>query len=82
VDLEEQVRRQMDAWFAAGTREWELLRIDRIPHAVPFQREAGEMPARLGNGLYICGDHCGIASLNTALVSGTAAAEAILEDLA
>jgi phytoene dehydrogenase-like protein len=82
VDLEEQVRRQMDAWFAGDTREWELLRIDRIAHAVPFQREAGEMPARLGNGLYICGDHCGIASLNTALVSGTAAAEAILEDLA
>ncbi len=30
---------------------------------------------------YQCGDHCGIASLNTALASGTAAAVAILEDL-
>jgi predicted NAD/FAD-dependent oxidoreductase len=36
---------------------------------------------RLGNGLYQCGDHCGVASLNTALASGTAAAEALLEDL-
>jgi phytoene dehydrogenase-like protein len=81
VDLEEQVRRQMDAWFGAGTREWELLRIDRVLHAVPSQREVEEKPARLRKGLYICGDHCGIASLNTALASGTAAAEAILKDL-
>jgi predicted NAD/FAD-dependent oxidoreductase len=57
------------------------LRIDRVPHAVPSQREVEEKPARLHKGLYICGDHCGIASLNTALASGSAAAEAILEDL-
>jgi hypothetical protein len=27
----------------------------------------------------LCGDHCGVASINTALASGTAVAEAILD---
>lgn len=81
ADLEERVRRQLTDWFGAGTHEWELLRIDSIPHAVPSQRLASEKPARLRPGLYQCGDHCGIASLNTALASGTAAAETVLEDL-
>jgi phytoene dehydrogenase-like protein len=79
-DLEERVRRQLFDWFGADTRGWGLLRIDRIPHAVPSQRVADDKPARLARGLYQCGDHCGIASLNTALASGTAAAEAVLED--
>jgi predicted NAD/FAD-dependent oxidoreductase len=38
-------------------------------------------PACLRKGLYQCGDHCGIASIDTSLASGTAAAEAVLEDL-
>lgn len=79
-DLEARVRRQSADWFGADAKKWELLRIDRIPHAVPSQREAPEKPARLRKGLYQCGDHCGIASLNTALASGTAAAEALLQD--
>jgi phytoene dehydrogenase-like protein len=80
-DLEERVRRQLVDWFGAGTEAWKLLRIDRIPHAVPSQRVAPEKPARLRKGLYQCGDHCGIASIDTALHSGTAAAEAVLADL-
>lgn len=79
-DLEERVRRQLVDWFGAQTEGWELLRIDRIPHAVPSQRVAEDKPVRLAKGLYQCGDHCGIASLNTALASGTAAAEAVLQD--
>ncbi len=79
-DLEEQVRRQMVDWFGAGAREWELLRTVRIPQAVPSQRVVEDKPARLRHGLYLCGDHCGVASLNTAMASGTAAAEAVLED--
>jgi phytoene dehydrogenase-like protein len=80
-DLEELVRRQLVDWFGDGTNAWELLRTDRISHAVPSQRVAPEKSARVRKGLYQCGDHCGIASLNTALASGTAAAVAILEDL-
>lgn len=80
-DLEETVRRQLVDWFGAVTNAWELLRIDHIPHAVPSQRLATEKPPRLRKNLYQCGDHCGIASIDTALASGTAAAQAILEDL-
>lgn len=80
TDLEERVRHQLADWFGGDTRAWELLRIDRIPRAVPSQRVLPEKSVRLGKGIYQCGDHCGIASLNTALASGTAAAEALLED--
>jgi phytoene dehydrogenase-like protein len=81
-DLVERVRRQLVDWFGAVTEKWELLRIDRIPRAVPSQPVVSEKSPRLGKGLYHCGDHCGIASIDTALASGTAAAEAVQEDLA
>ena len=80
LDLEEQVRRQLVDWFGTETQAWELLRIDRIKNAVPSQPTAPEKPDRLRKGLYQCGDYCGIASIDTALVSGTAAAEAFLAD--
>lgn len=80
LDLEERVRRHMVDWFGAGTKTWELLRIDRIKNAVPSQRVAPVKPSRLRKGRYQCGDHCGIASIDTALASGTAAAEAFLAE--
>ena len=79
-DLEERVRHQLAGWFGADTRAWKLLRIDSISRAVPSQRVVSEKSPRIGKALYQCGDHCGIASLNTALASGTAAAEAFLDD--
>lgn len=80
-DLEERVRRHLGEWFRAAVKDWRLLRIDRLPDAVPAQRFAEDKPARVRAGIYQCGDHCGVASIDTALSSGTAAAEAILEDL-
>jgi predicted NAD/FAD-dependent oxidoreductase len=80
-DLEEQVRKQLVDWFGNRVNDWRLLRVDRIPDAVPAQRMAEEKPARVREYIYQCGDHCGIASIDTALVSGTAAARAVLEDL-
>lgn len=79
-DLVEQVRRNLIDWFGEGAKSWELLRSIRIPQAVPSQTLAPVKPARLCKGLYQCGDHCGLASINTALASGTVAAEALLED--
>lgn len=80
-DLEEQVLGHLDEWFGAVVEDWRLLRIDRIPDAVPAQRFVEDKPARVREGIYQCGDHCGVASIDTALSSGTAAAEAILKDL-
>lgn len=79
-DLEERVRRHLVEWFGAGVENWRLLQIDRIPDAVPSQRVSEEKSARVRKGIYQCGDHCGIASIDTALASGTAAAQAILDD--
>jgi predicted NAD/FAD-dependent oxidoreductase len=80
-DLEERVRRHLGEWFGPAVKDWRLLRTDRIPDAVPAQRFAEDKPARVRAGVYQCGDHCGVASIDTALSSGTAAAEALLEDL-
>jgi phytoene dehydrogenase-like protein len=80
-DLEERVRKQLMDWFGTHVDEWRLLRVDRIPDAVPAQTLAKEKPARVRERIYQCGDHCGIASIDTALASGTAAAKAVLEDL-
>ncbi len=79
-DLEEQVRRQLNEWFGMSAKEWILLRVDRIPDAVPSQRMADDKPPRVRKGVYQCGDHCGIASIDTALASGTAAAMAVMVD--
>lgn len=80
-DLEARVRRHLGEWFGTSVKDWRLLRIDQIPDAVPAQRLAEDKPPRVRAGLYQCGDHCGVAAIDTALSTGTAAAEAILEDL-
>lgn len=79
-DLEDRVRRHLGEWFGSSMSAWQLLRVYRIPDAVPSQRLPEDKSVRLRQGVYQCGDHCGIASLNTALATGTAAAEAVLED--
>lgn len=79
-DLEAAVRQQLLEWFGPSVGDWRLLRIDRIPEAVPGQPVFERKSPRLRHGLYQCGDHCGLASLNTALATGAEAAEAIIGD--
>ncbi|MEY4245132.1 MAG: hypothetical protein RLZZ245_2717 [Verrucomicrobiota bacterium] len=81
-DLLEQVRRQLLEWFGRSSENWVHLRSYSIADAVPRQALVSQKSPRLREGVYLCGDHCGIASLNTALASGWAAAEAVLQDLA
>ncbi len=80
ADVEDRVGRQLRDWFDAEAAEWELLRTDRIAEGVPVQREVVEKPVRVRAGVYQCGDHCGVASLNTAMASGAAAADAVAAD--
>ena len=79
-DLEQRVSQQVAGWFGDAVAGWRLLRVDRIPHAVPAQQVIEEKSVRVRKGIYQCGDHCGVASIDTALASGSAAARAILED--
>lgn len=87
--LEADVRRQLSGWFGPASATWKLLRIYRIPKALPDFRVSGGQPtltphvplAGLATGAYVCGDHRASASIDGALVSGRVAAESVLKDL-
>jgi phytoene dehydrogenase-like protein len=84
-ELDRAVRAQMRTWFGDAPSTWRLLKSYRIAYALPDQKPPAlsppRRPARLGNGLYACGDHRTDASINGALLSGRMAAEAVLNDL-
>jgi hypothetical protein len=71
--------------FGIDASAWQLLRVTRIPNALPDQRCAAmsDVPkrSRLRDGLYLCGDHTDHRSINGALASGRRAGEAVLGDL-
>ena len=81
-ELDRAVRAQMATWFPSHSpRTWKLLRVDRIPHALPRQHP-GDLAMRggadRGGGLLVCGDHVGDGSINGAMQSGRLAAELAL----
>jgi phytoene dehydrogenase-like protein len=83
--LDRRVRVQLSCWFGHEVTGWRLLRVYRIPHAVPDQT-AGKLdpwqrPVRLRPGLYVCGDHRDNASIDGAMASGFRAAQSVMEDL-
>jgi phytoene dehydrogenase-like protein len=73
---------QLTDWFGPEARTWRLLRVDRIPAALPAYPPGspapGDLPIRLPSGVFVCGDHREHPSLNGALASGRRAAEAVL----
>ncbi len=77
------VRRQLGAWFGPAAAGWEWLRTYVIPHAQPGPvSPVHEMrDARVGAGVYVAGDHRATPSINGALASGTATADAVLAAL-
>jgi len=79
--LPAEVRRQAAAWFGPATARWTHLATVEVPRALPDEspaaRRARPSSARLTEGLFLCGDHCGSASINGALASGRRCAEAI-----
>jgi len=85
TELENSVREQLREWFGSSVDAWELLRIYRIPRALPRQAppalEPAERSVRIAERLYVCGDHRDNASIQGAMVSGRRAAAALLTDL-
>jgi len=81
-DVVEAVRRQAAGWFGGHVEAWRHLATIDVPRALPDEspvaRRARATAPRLAAGLWICGDHCGTASINGALASGRRCAEAIL----
>lgn len=83
-EVEAAVRVQLRKWYGPAVDGWQHVKTYRIPHALPGKRvdqleELYRRP-RVGDGIYLCGDHCDTASINGAMCSGRRAAEAILAD--
>jgi phytoene dehydrogenase-like protein len=81
-ELHDAVRRQAAGWFGQSAHAWRHLKTVRVDHALPDESPAARRnrggASRLAPGLFICGDHCTTASINGALASGRACAEAVL----
>jgi len=77
--LEAIVREQLGSWLNTDPRPWRLLRIYRIRNAHPAAQPETvvEKPVRLPSGVFICGDHRFMASIQAALLNGRHAAEAV-----
>jgi hypothetical protein len=75
------VRAQLVEWFGVAANDWQHLRTDSIPHALPEQTpDSGGVrhdDCLVEPGLYVCGDYRETGSINGALVSGRRTAEAI-----
>jgi phytoene dehydrogenase-like protein len=83
--LEQRARRQLETWFGPEVATWRMLRIDRIPDALPFQPpgdfEPACRPSHVSGRLFVCGDHRDLASLQGAMASGRRAAAEVAEAL-
>ncbi|MEV4050241.1 NAD(P)/FAD-dependent oxidoreductase [Amycolatopsis sp. NPDC049688] len=80
---EDEVRRALARLYRTDTSRWPLVNRYEIPRALPSMPPPHEIrrPVRLGDGLYVCGDHRDTSSLQGALASGARAARAVLADL-
>ena len=78
------VRAHLSRIYGVDTARWEHVATYDLPHALPRQSPPMgrfRKPVRLGDRLYVCGDHRDSASIQGALVSGRRAAEAVLADV-
>jgi protoporphyrinogen oxidase len=84
-NIDRKAREQLRDWYGMSVDGWRLLRLQRIPEALPDMSvgvlNPWQRPVRLHPGLYVCGDHRDQGSINGALESGFRAAQAVAEDL-
>ena len=75
------VRRQLTEWFGRDCKSWRLLSMVHLRQAIPLQTHLTPSPrsAERSDGVFVCGDHCDLASIQGALSSGQRAAEAVSE---
>jgi hypothetical protein len=81
VDVVDQARTTLRAWWGRDVDRWEHLRTYRIAHGQPTQPSpfSPKQPVRLDDGLFVCGDHRDTASIQGALYSGRRCAAALLD---
>lgn len=75
------VNQQLQLLWGAEANEWELIKEYEIPAALPLLKPGAGMsaPVKLGNGLFVAGDHRDTPSQQGALLSGRRAAAAALK---
>ncbi|MDS0134368.1 MULTISPECIES: NAD(P)/FAD-dependent oxidoreductase [unclassified Amycolatopsis] len=80
---EGEVRRALGRMYRTDATRWPLVARYEIAHGLPSMPppHALRRDVRLGDGMYVCGDHRDTSSLQGALASGTRAARAVLADL-
>ena len=79
--LVDRVRNELAWWFGDKVNQWDHLASYRIRKALPEQLPSmhpPQTPFRIHHGIYVCGDHCSTASIEGAVHSGHAVADAIL----
>lgn len=78
--LERTVRAQLQEWYGLEVAQWTHLRTDHIANALPLQSPPSldpvVKPVKVTEGLFVCGDHTTIASIEGAITSGQRAADA------
>ncbi len=81
AELEHGVREQLREWFGSAVRDWRLLAVHRVRHALPADTawlDGDPRPAAVEHdGIVVCGDHCTSPSIDGALASGVAAAKIV-----
>lgn len=76
AELDRAVRKQLKAWMSPAVDRWQLLRIDRIPRALPRIANADGTGIReFGEAITLCGDHLLTPSIQGAMLAGRHAAE-------
>ena len=79
--MDRMVRAQLRRWFGPGCEAWRTLRVQEIRHALPSQHP-GDLGSRMrvdqGDGLLLAGDWITEGSIDGAMRSGRAAADAAL----
>lgn len=79
-ELNEDVRHQLEGWYGSAVSGWQLLRIDRLRHALPKLGADEPLTANEG-GVLVCGDHLATPSIQGALESGRLAGAAAAKAL-
>jgi phytoene dehydrogenase-like protein len=84
ADLQHEVRTSLRSWFGPQVEAWRHLRTDRISRALPplelLSPSNRTASPRVAPGLYVCGDYRDSGTLDGALCSGRAAAQALVAD--
>jgi len=85
IEVEDAVQSQLKEWFGPAVDGWRHLKTYQISHALTDQAPPSfsplDQPVRISPGLFVCGEHRSMPSIQWALYSGRRCAAAVLEDL-